>query len=223
LEAEPLSINPDEVFMNSSYPAIAVIFSGPSGVGKTTICQHLYALSDKIHFSVSCTTRSPRPGEQAGIHYHFLSIEEFNRREEAGEFLEHAQIHRNSYGTLRSEVTPHLDAGRDVILDIDVQGARQILQNLDGQELSSRFISVFLLPPSFAVLEQRLRGRNTEAEAEISLRLEHARRELQHWREYDYVLINQEGEEEQTARQLWSVMQGARCRSCLQGKEFWNE
>ena len=210
-------------FMNSTYPAIAVIFSGPSGVGKTTICQHLYALSDNIHFSVSCTTRSPRPGEQAGIHYHYLSPEEFQRRNEAGEFLEHAQIHQHSYGTLRSEVTPHLDAGRDVILDIDVQGARQILRNLHGQALAARFISVFLLPPSFAQLEQRLRGRNTEDAAEISRRLEHARRELQHWREYDYVLINQEEEEEKTARQLWAIMQGARCRSCIQGKEFWNE
>jgi len=209
--------------MKPSYPAIAIIFSGPSGVGKTTICQHLYALSGNIHFSVSCTTRSPRPDEQDGIHYHYLSQEEFNRRLESGEFLEHAQIHQHSYGTLRSEVAPHLDAGRDVILDIDVQGARQILRNLKGQILASRFISVFLLPPSFALLEQRLRGRNTEDNAEISRRLEHARQELQHWREYDYVLINQEEEEEQTARQLWAIMQAGRCRSCIQGKEFWHE
>jgi len=210
-------------FMNSTYPAIAVIFSGPSGVGKTTICQHLYALSDNIHFSVSCTTRSPRPGEQAGIHYHYLSPEEFQRRVAAGEFLEYAQVHQHRYGTLRSEVTPHLAAGRDVILDIDVQGAQQIRKNIEGQALAARFISVFLLPPSFALLEQRLRGRKTENDAEINRRLEHARRELQHWREYDYVLINQEGEMERTAQLLWSIMQGARCRSCIQGKEFWNE
>lgn len=209
--------------MNPSYPAIAVIFSGPSGVGKTTVCRQLVALSSNIHFSVSCTTRAPRPGEQVGIHYHYLSPEEFNRRKEAGEFLEYAQVHCHSYGTLRSEVTPHLDTGCDVILDIDVQGARQIRKNLEGQELALRFISVFLLPPSFAILERRLRGRKTEDEAEISRRLEHARQELQHWREYDYVLINQEEEEEQAARQLWAIMQAARLRTCIQGKEFWHE
>jgi guanylate kinase len=209
--------------MNRPYPAIAVIFSGPSGVGKTTICQHLYAWSDKIHFSVSCTTRSPRAGERLDVHYHYLSDEEFKRRLEAGEFLEHAQIHRHSYGTLRSEVTPRLDSGSDVILDIDVQGAKQILANLAGQELASRFISVFLLPPSFATLEQRLRGRNTENAAEIERRLEHARREIEHWPEYDYVLVNQEGKAEQTAQQLWTIIQAARCRSNIQGKEFWHE
>ncbi len=209
--------------MNTSYPAIAVIFSGPSGVGKTTICQHLYACSDKIHFSVSCTTRSPRAGERPGVHYRYLSPEEFNRRLQANEFLEHAQIHRHHYGTLRDEVTPYLDSGNDVILDIDVQGAKQILANLAGQELALRFITVFLLPPSFAMLEQRLRGRNTENGAEIERRLEHARREIEHWPEYDYVLINQEGEAEQTAQQLWTIMQAARCRSSIQGKEFWHE
>lgn len=207
--------------MKTPFPAIAVIFSGPSGVGKTTICQHLFALSDNIHFSVSCTTRSPRPGEADGVHYHFLSPEEFSRRKEAGEFLEHAQIHQHYYGTLRSEVAPYLDEKRDVILDIDVQGAQQIQRNLEGQALAARFISVFLLPPSFAQLEQRLRKRKTENEVEIQRRLEHAQREIGHWREYDYVLINQQEEEKQTARQLWEIIQAARCRSCIQTKEFW--
>lgn len=207
--------------MNTNFPAVAVIFSGPSGVGKTTICQHLFTFSEKIHFSVSCTTRPPRPGEKAGVHYHYLSPEEFSRRKQAGEFLEHARIHQHEYGTLRSEVAPYLEEGSNVILDIDVQGARQIRENLLGQPLASRFISVFLLPPSFAQLEQRLRGRKTENDAEITLRLEHARQELQHWREYDYVLINPEEEEEQTARQLWSIIEASRCRSCIQEKEFW--
>ncbi len=207
--------------MNTSYPAVAVIFSGPSGVGKTTICQQLFAISDKLHFSVSCTTRSPRPGEKEGGDYHFLNADEFARRQEAGEFLEHAQIHQHSYGTLRSEVMPHLDAGRDVILDIDVQGAQQIRRNLSGQALALRFISVFLLPPSFTLLEQRLRGRKTETEEQIALRLRHARAELLHWREYDYVLINQDRDE--TAHRFQAIIQGARCRSCIQGKEFWYE
>ena len=204
--------------MNCSFPALALIFSGPSGVGKRSVCQRLFELMPALHFSLSCTTRAPRPGETAGLSYHFLTRERFAAQLAAGEFLEHAQVHGEYYGTLFSEVRPYLERGQDVILDIDVQGARQILANVRGTDLERRFISVFLLPPSLEVLEQRLRGRGSESEKQIRERLQRGREEMGCWSEYDYVMISNEVHE--SARQLQAIFTAARRRCSILPENF---
>lgn len=199
---------------------VAVIFSGPSGVGKSTVCRHLTALLPGFHFSVSCTTRKPRAGEVNGREYHFLEQEEFLARQKAGEFLEWACVHENYYGTLRSEMEPWVLAGKNVILDIDVQGARLVRQTLAGnQELSAALRLVFLAPPSLAELERRLRGRKTETETAIQCRLANAVQEMAAWREYDYVIVNDEAEH--AAEKLAAIVKAAQCCSALMKKEPW--
>ena len=200
---------------------VAVVFSGPSGVGKSTVCRHLTGLLPEFHFSVSCTTRAPRPGETDGREYYFLSREEFLARQAAGEFLEYAEVHGNYYGTLRRELEPRILAGGDVILDIDVQGARLARQALAGKpDLAAALLLVFLAPPSMAELERRLRGRQTETEDAIRHRLANAAREMAAWREYDYVIVNDEAP--MAAEKLAAIVRAAHCRCALMRKEPWN-
>ncbi|HPY91485.1 MAG TPA: guanylate kinase [Lentisphaeria bacterium] len=200
---------------------VAVIFSGPSGVGKSTVCRHLTSLLPGFHFSVSCTTRAPRPGEIDGREYHFLSREEFLARQAAGEFLEYAEVHGNCYGTLRQEVEPRVLAGEDVVLDIDVQGAQLARQALAGKpELAAALLLVFLAPPSMTELERRLRGRKTETEDAIQRRLANATREMAAWRKYDYVIVNDEAPA--AAEKLAAIVRAAHCRCALMRKEPWN-
>ncbi|NMA44135.1 MAG: guanylate kinase [Oligosphaeraceae bacterium] len=205
--------------MNTTFPVLALVLSGPSGVGKSSVCQVLFNLMPNLHFSVSCTTRAPRPSEIPGRSYHFLSSSDFTAHKKAGDFLEHAQVHGQCYGTLASEVRPYLEKQQDVILDIDVQGARQVWKNVRGTDLERRFISVFLLPPSLEVLEQRLRGRCSESEEQIRQRLARGREEMNYWREYDYVLINNDRHE--SARQLQAIFEAARCRCDIQSEDFY--
>lgn len=169
---------------------VALVLSGPSGVGKTTVYRQFLAQCPEVRFSVSCTTRAPRPGEVAGRDYYFLTPEDFRRRVEAGEFLEHAEVHGNHYGTLRSEVENVVRAGQDVLLDIDVQGARLVRAAAASTTLAVALVFVFVGPPSLPVIEQRLRGRGSDAEEVIQRRLRNAEAELQAWREYDYLIIN---------------------------------
>ena len=171
---------------------VALVVSGPSGAGKSTICRQLLANRPNMRFSVSCTTRVPRAGETDGVDYHFLSRPEFAAKVAAGEFLEHAEVHGNFYGTLRAGVEPCLRRGDDVLLDIDVQGARQVRQNSNAAGMGDQYTFVFLAPPSLAELERRLRGRQTDAEAVIVRRLASAQREIAAWREYDFLVINDE-------------------------------
>ena len=200
---------------------VAVVFSGPSGVGKSTVCRHLCEQLPGFHFSVSCTTRAPRPGETEGREYYFLTREDFLSRQAAGQFLEHAEVHGNLYGTLRSELEPRVLAGDDVILDIDVQGARLTRQALAGrQELAAALLLVFLAPPSLAELERRLRGRQTESEEVISRRLANAAREMAAWREYDYVIVNDEAPA--ATAKLAVIVRAAHCRCALMRKEPWD-
>lgn len=199
--------------------AIAVILSGPSGVGKSTVCEKFFALLGNTNFSVSCTTRAPRPGEKHGVHYNFISQDEFIARRDYDEFLEWAEVHGNYYGTLKSEVLPHLTVGTNVILDIDVQGARQIVQNIAQTSWQRYFLTVFMSPPSLAVLEARLRGRKTESEQVIQRRLATGRQELRYWAEYEYLLINADANE--TAAALAAIITAAKCRSVMQEKEPW--
>lgn len=171
-----------------------LVVSGPSGSGKTTLCRRL-ADSGEVRYSISCTTRSPRPGERDGCDYHFLTREEFARRLAAGEFLEHAEVHGNFYGSLKSEVLSRLAEGVDVVMDIDVQGAEQV-RNCEDPDIRRAFVDLFVMPPSEEELHARLSGRATDSEETISLRMSNALDEMRHWREYQHVLLSSTREED---------------------------
>src|ERR1051326_1538585 len=160
------------------------IVSAPSGSGKTTLLQNLLRTFNELRFSVSYTTRSPRVGEQNGIDYHFVDRPTFLGMVERGEFLEWAEYYGQLYGTARSAVESQLENGIDVILDIDVQGARQVKAKF------SHAIAIFVLPPSFAELERRLRSRMQESDEDVRRRLEIAKGEIFFYRDYDYIVIN---------------------------------
>lgn len=173
---------------------ILLLVSGPSGSGKTTLCRRL-ADEDEAHYSISCTTRAPREGEVSGTDYHFLNHDDFTARIEAGEFLEHAEVHGNYYGTLKSEVLHHLAQGRDVVMDIDVQGA-QLVRACDDCEIQNALVDLFVMPPSEEELRARLTGRATDAEEVIALRMKNSLEEMAHWPEYTYRLISATREED---------------------------
>ena len=161
-----------------------VILSSPSGGGKTTIARRLLEERDDVGYSVSATTRSRRASEVDGVDYHFLTPEAFRARQDEGEFAEWAAVHGNLYGTLRSEVERVLGSGRHVLMDIDIQGARQF------RAAFPRSVLIFLLPPSVGILVGRLRTRGTETEASIQERLRNAVEEVEAARTYDYVVVN---------------------------------
>lgn len=169
----------------------AVVISGPSGVGKSTLLAALRRRHPALRFSISCTTRPPRRGETHGVHYYFLEPEEFERRLAEQAFVEHAAVFEHYYGTLKRELLDPVLAGEDVCLDIDVQGAMQIREALEREELLRRCCEfIFLAPPSLAELERRLRSRATDSAGQIALRLGKAREELAFWPRYDYLVIN---------------------------------
>lgn len=164
---------------------VLFVFSGPSGVGKGTLKAKLFEeFADRIAYSVSATTRGPREGEVDGKDYFFISRQEFERRVKNNEFLEHAEFAGNCYGTPRAYVEKLLDSGMNVVLEIDVQGALQVMKSMP------ECVSVFILPPSFEELEHRLRGRGTETEEKVRERLETAKRELPYAPQYDYQIVN---------------------------------
>lgn len=167
---------------------ILFVISAPSGAGKTTLCDNLRA-TQRFVYSVSCTTRAPRKGETNGQDYHFLAPDLFKKRVDEGFFIEHATVHGNSYGTPLEPIKHALSQGRDVLLDIDVQGARQIRSQPDlliGRSL----VDVFLMTETFAILEKRLHKRGTDDEVTIQRRLAGAREEMSHWQEYAYVILS---------------------------------
>lgn len=166
------------------------ILSSPSGAGKTTIAKKLLAAEDgAVAMSVSVTTRPMRPGEVDGRDYHFTQEAEFRQRVEQDAFLEWAEVFGNLYGTPRAEVVQGLEQGRDFLFDVDWQGAQQL-----SQRAGADVVSVFLLPPSIAELEHRLRSRGTDSEEVIRGRMDRAKAEMSHWSEYDYVVVNDDVE-----------------------------
>jgi len=179
--------------MSSKAPGGLFIVSAPSGGGKTSLTRasidQLAKAGITAEISVSYTTRPPRAGEQEGVHYHFIDAATFRQMVARREFLEHAEIYGNSYGTARTRTEALRAEGRDVILDIDWQGARQIKQQVPDA------IGIFILPPSITKLEQRLRARKQDSEEAIARRMAQARAEMAHYVEYDYLIVNKEFEQ----------------------------
>jgi guanylate kinase len=175
---------------------ILFVISAPSGTGKTTLCENLRATPDFI-YSVSCTTRPPRKGEENHVDYHFLTKEDFMRRIERGEMLEYALVHGNYYGTLKETVKEALEQGTDVLLDIDVQGAMTI-RKTDDVMVRDSLVDVFIMPPTIEELEKRLRKRGTETEEQVLLRLATGREESKLWRLYKYTILSGSMEEDLT-------------------------
>ena len=174
----------------------AVIISGPSGVGKSTLVGNVRKILPDLSFSVSCTTRAPRAGEVNGREYYFLSPEAFEEKVRRGEFLEYAGVFDRRYGTLKSEVLSRVERGEQVLLDIDVQGAKQIrAASAASPELARSVHFILIAPPSLESLESRLRGRGSESEEQLALRLGAARSELANYKLYDYVVVNDDLEQ----------------------------
>lgn len=173
-------------------PGLIIVVSAPSGGGKTSLCQRLLNWSPNIMYSVSCTTRSPRGGEQDGRDYFFLTNEEFEKRIAAGDFLEHAKYNNCYYGTPKKFVEEQLALGHDALLDIEVQGATKVAQHVRGGGFAypNALVQIFLMPPSLELLERRLRRRGTDSDETIRKRLAIAEQELAHWQEYDYVIVS---------------------------------
>lgn len=165
---------------------LMVILSSPSGAGKSTLARRLMEWDGSLRFSVSATTRAPRPGEVDGVDYHFTTREAFLRMVAEGQMLEHAEVFGNLYGSPRGPVEQAMQAGRDTLFDVDWQGGQQIR----ASALGAHVVSIFVLPPSLPELERRLRGRGQDSDAVIAGRMEKSRSEISHWAEYDYVLVN---------------------------------
>lgn len=165
---------------------LLLILSSPSGAGKSTLARRLMQWDDTIRFSVSATTRAPRPGEEDGREYYFRSRESFEDMVKTGEMLEHAEVFGNFYGSPKAPVETAMKQGRDTLFDIDWQGGQQIRNSVLGKDV----VSIFVLPPSIAELERRLRSRGQDSDAVIAGRMAKSESEISHWAEYDYVLVN---------------------------------
>lgn len=180
--------------MRHTRRGILFVISAPSGGGKSTLLQLLKPKADFV-YSVSCTTRPPRPGEVHGKDYYFLSPEEFEQRMLVGDFLEHARVHNHRYGTLRETVNQSLRAGDDVLIDVDVQGAAAIRHNADA-EIRQSLVDVFLMPASVQELRRRLLKRGTESNEQLELRLRNAVAEMAEWQSYRYLILSDQPEDD---------------------------
>lgn len=199
---------------------LLVLISAPSGGGKTTLCQQLLTARPQMTRAVTCTTRPPREGERDGIDYFFLDADSFLKRVQAGNFLEHATVYGNSYGTLKGEVLGKLRQGRDVLLNVDVQGAATIRQRAEEDpELRRALVSVFLTPPSLDILEERLKKRGTDSSGIIQKRLGVARQEIAQWKHFDYLLISSTISED--LRRMLALIEAEKMRPLrVQAPEF---
>jgi guanylate kinase len=182
-----------------------VVVSAPSGAGKTTLCHEVRSLVPELYYSVSHTTRAPRPGEKEGTDFFFVSEGQFTAMRARDEFAEWAQVHGHHYGTPAKALESALSRGLDVLLDIDTHGARQLRQRYPEA------VSVFIMAPSMAELEARLRERKSDSAGDIARRLSRAREEIAAWRQYDYLIINRDVKE--AVDQLATIIQAERCRT----------
>lgn len=200
--------------MSSSKPSAGsvLIVAAPSGAGKSSLVSALLEQETDILLSVSFTTRAPRPGEQNGKEYFFIDQAEFLERQSHDEFLESAQVHGNFYGTSKRLIQAQIDAGRDVLLEIDWQGAQQVRQQFPDA------VGIFILPPSIAALEQRLKQRGQDSDEVIARRLHNAAGEIAHAHEFDYVIINENFDA--ALSQLVGIARASRCRFGQQAARF---
>ena len=184
---------------------LMLVLSSPSGAGKTTISRRLLETDRNLHLSISVTTRPRRPGEEDGVHYHFISAEDFGLMVNRQELLEHAKVFDYYYGTPQEQVERRLTAGQDILFDIDWQGTQQLRQRARDD-----LVSVFILPPSMRDLEKRLHTRAQDSDAVVAKRMAKASDEISHWAEYDYIVINDDVEE--CLRQVYAILQAERLK-----------
>jgi guanylate kinase len=203
-EVNAIDRDPAQTNSSTGPRGMLLIVCSPSGGGKGTLIRRVRETVPGLGYSVSWTTREPRAGEQDGVNYHFVSVETFEQMRARGEFLEWACVHNNFYATGRSEVEREMAEGRDVILEIDVQGAAAV------RRLVENTVSVFILPPSFEVLRARLLARESEDPEALALRLRNARGEVERYTEFDYVVLNDTAD--QAAAQLASIVYAERAR-----------
>lgn len=183
-----------------SCQGLLIVISGPSGSGKTSVVKALCQADPALTHSISATTRPPRPDEVNGVNYHFLSASEFDELVQQGGFLESAKYGDHYYGTLRSEVEPKLREGKNVVVEIDVHGGMQV------KELPLKHVCIFILPPSFTVLEKRLRGRKTESDPELQQRLQRAQSEIVYMKNYDFYVVNLENSIDQAVKNIRAII-----------------
>jgi len=198
--------------MKEKLPPLLILISAPSGAGKTTLVNLLLKAQPQMTRAITCTTRAPRPGETEGVDYHFLTAADFLKRLQAGNFIEHATVYGNSYGILKRELLDKLRAGRDVLLNVDVQGAATIRAQAEIEpELRQALVTIFLTTASVRVLEQRLKQRGADAEAVIQKRLAVARQEISQWKNFDYLVIS--GSKQEDLRRTLAIIEAEKMRS----------
>jgi len=198
--------------MSEKKPAsLLILISAPSGGGKTTLCQRLLEAQPGMTRAITCTTREPRDGEKDGVDYYFLEAENFLKRLQAGNFLEHATVYGNSYGLLRSELLGKLRDGKDILLNVDVQGAATIRERAEEEpELKRALVSVFLTPASLEILEERLKKRNADSATIIQKRLAVAKQEIAQWKNFDYLLVSTSKQED--LRRMLAIVESEKMR-----------
>ena len=195
---------------------LLIIISGPSGSGKSTIRNHLLEMSDEFYYSVSATTRPIKDNEIDGVDYHFITHDEFNQRIENDDFLEYKPYSVNMYGTIKSKVTEQLEAGKNVILDIEVKGALELMDKYPD------IISIWLLPPNYTALRNRLYDRKRDTPEEIERRLDIAKEEIKHFYTYDYIVVNDDGQPDKAAREIMNIIECEKLKTSRNQKFYEN-
>jgi guanylate kinase len=190
---------------------LLILISAPSGGGKTTLCQQLLRARPDMTRAVTCTTREPRKGERNGVDYYFLRAEDFLKRVQAGNFLEHATVYGNSYGLLKSELLGKLRQGKDVLLNVDVQGAATIREKAESEsELQRALVTIFLTPPTLPEIQARLERRGADLPAVIQKRLAVAKQEIAQWKNFDYLLVS--GTKPEDLRRTLAIIEAEKMR-----------